>query len=95
MSELQSFNANNTTTIIGEIISFSAHDFTKPIKIIVLNNATDDKNILFLPCKHKNEYMQHYNYCNNGSHFILRHTNGVIDNYKCIDDKMNCLCTII
>lgn len=96
MSELQSFHSNNTSVVIGYIVCFNASNFGQPINIVVCNDE-NIRTLLYLTCKTKDDYLWHYNNLQNGEYFIFRHTNKIIDSYKCIDNKVNklCLCTII
>lgn len=95
MSELQLFHANKTSIIVGYIVCFTACKFGQPINIVVCNDE-NVRTLLYLTCKTKEDYTWHYKNIQYGEYFIFKHTNYIIDSYKCIDDKTKlCLCTII
>ena len=96
MSELQLFHANNVSSTAGYIVCFNACRFGEPIKIVVCDDL-NKRTLLYLSCKTKDDYLQHYHRLQNGEYFTFRHTNNSIDTYKCIDNRINkmCLCTII
>jgi hypothetical protein len=95
MSELQSFHANNTSIIVGYIVCFNVCKFGQPIRIVVCNDE-NVRTLLFLLCKKEEDYFTQYNNLQYGQYFIFRHTNYIIDSYKCVDHANNfCSCIII